>query len=179
MDSVDGVECGATLRPRSSGLRGAVRGGERSAMCLALRKLPRPIRFLGVGGIGLLTDLTVFTLAFGVGHHPLAARLVSIVVATLVTWRLNRAVTFDPTGRHQSHEALRYALVTAIAQGTNYTVFASLVMAALTVIPQIAVLAGAVAGAGLSYDGHRLFSFASQSAFPGDLLVSWRRIVPR
>jgi putative flippase GtrA len=175
MDSVDSVECGATARPRSNGLRGALRGAVR----LALRKLPRPIRFLGVGGIGLLTDLTVFTLAFGVGHHPLAARLVSIAAATLVTWRLNRVVTFDPTGRHQSHEALRYALVTAIAQGTNYAVFASLVMAAFTTIPQIAVLAGAVAGAGLSYAGHRLFSFASQAAFAGGLSTSRGRIVLR
>src|SRR5438270_1866009 len=122
MDSLDSVECGAAPRPRSSGLRGAMRGAERSALRLALRKLPRPLRFLGVGGIGLLTDLTVFTLALGIDHHPLVARVVSIAVATLVTWRLNRTVTFDPTGRQQSHEALRYALVTAVAQGTNYVV---------------------------------------------------------
>src|SRR3954451_11438438 len=99
MDSVDSFECGAAPRPRSSGLRGAERGSERIVMRLPLRKLPRPIRFIGVGGIGLVTDLTIFTLAFGVGHHPLVARIVSIGLATLVTWRLNRTVTFDPTGR--------------------------------------------------------------------------------
>ena len=48
--------------------------------------LPRPIRFLGVGGLGLITDLAVFTAIIGHGVSPLAARLVSLAVATLVTW---------------------------------------------------------------------------------------------
>jgi len=128
-------------------------------------RLPRPLRFLAVGGMGLLTDLSVFTILIGNGTHPLSARVVSLVLATLVTWRLNRLVTFDPTGRHQAHEALRYALVTATAQGTNYIVFASLVVTTFVKFPQGAVLAGAIAGAGLSYGGHRMFSFARR-AFP-------------
>jgi putative flippase GtrA len=106
-----------------------------------------------------------FTILIGDGTHPLSARVVSLVIATLVTWRLNRAITFDPTGRHQGEEALRYALVTVTAQGTNYAVFASLVVTAFASFPQGAVLAGAVAGAGLSYGGHRMFSFARR-AFP-------------
>ena len=57
--------------------------------------LPRPIRFLGVGGIGLLTDLSVFTAIPMHTAHPIAARCVSLAIATLVTWRLNRALTFD------------------------------------------------------------------------------------
>ena len=127
-------------------------------------KLPRPFRFLAVGSIGLLFDLTVFTLVIAAGLHPLGARLVSLAVATVVTWRLNRALTFDPSGRRQSEEALRYALVTATAQGTNYAVFASLVVSIFAPLPQAALLAGAAAGAGLSYAGHRLFSFAGRRA---------------
>jgi putative flippase GtrA len=125
-----------------------------------VQNLPRPIRFLGVGSIGLLTDLTIFTVAIGAGLHPLLGRLASMAVATVVTWRLNRALTFEPSGRHQSKEAVRYACVTAIAAGTNYAVFAALVVAVLRPWPQAAVLAGAAAGATLSYTGHRLFSFA-------------------
>ena len=128
-------------------------------------RLPRPLRFLAVGSMGLLTDLSVFTILIGDGTHPLSARVVSLVIAMLVTWRLNRAITFDPTGRHQGEEALRYVLVTVTAQGTNYAVFASLVVTAFASFPQGAVLAGAVAGAGLSYGGHRMFSFARR-AFP-------------
>ncbi len=82
-------------------------------------------------------------------------RLFSLAAATLVTWRLNRALTFDRSGRHQGEEALRYAAVTAAAQGTSYTVFAAL--------PQAALIAGALAGALISYNGHRLFAFAKVS----------------
>ena len=133
-------------------------------------KLPRLVRFCGVGGLGLVTDMAVFTTVIGAGTHPLGARLVSLAIATVVTWRLNRALTFDPSGRHQSHEALRYAAVTATAQGTNYAVFAALVMTALAALPQVALLAGAAAGAGLSYAGHRMFSFArGREVFASDL----------
>src|SRR5882762_8936025 len=53
--------------------------------------LPRPLRFLGVGGIGLTTDICVFTILMGYAPRPLLMRLFSLALATLVTWRLNRA----------------------------------------------------------------------------------------
>jgi putative flippase GtrA len=122
--------------------------------------LPRPIRFLMVGGIGLVTDLCVFTVIAAWGHHPLAVRLVSLGVATVVTWRLNRALTFARSGRAQHDEAMRYALVTAVAQGTSYAVFAALVLTVLGGLPQAALVGGAAIGALVSYNGHRLFAFA-------------------
>jgi putative flippase GtrA len=113
--------------------------------------LPRPLRFLGVGAIGLTVDLCVFTLLM---------RLFSLAAATLVTWRLNRALTFDRSGRHQGEEALRYAAVTAAAQGTSYAVFAALVLTVLGSLPQAAIVIGAATGALVAYNGHRLFAFA-------------------
>ena len=91
-------------------------------------------------------------------------RLFSLAAATLVTWRLNRALTFDRSGRHQGEEALRYAAVTAAAQGTSYTVFAALVLTVLGSLPQAAIVIGAAAGALVAYNGHRLFSFALRVA---------------
>jgi len=123
-------------------------------------RMPQLIRFLAVGAIGLITDLAVFTIVVGAGFHPLAARIASLPVATLMTWRLNRALTFEASGRQQGEEALRYAAVTATAQGTNYAVFAALVLTAFASVPRLALLAGAAAGALLSYAGHRMFSFA-------------------
>src|SRR5262249_38316309 len=123
-------------------------------------RVPRPLRFVFVGGVGLATDLTVFTAIAGFGHHPLAIRLVSLAVATLVTWRLNRAVTFDRSGRVQAEEALRYVMVTAVAQATSYAVFAVLVLGVLSWLPQAALMCGAAVGAIVSYNGHRLFAFA-------------------
>jgi hypothetical protein len=40
--------------------------------------LPRPLRYLGAGGLGLLTDLAVFTLVPAHYPHALPARLVSL-----------------------------------------------------------------------------------------------------
>ena len=125
--------------------------------------LPRPFRFLAVGGIGLTTDLCVFTILIGHMPQPLLMRLFSLAAATLVTWRLNRALTFDRSGRHQHDEALRYATVTVVAQGTSYAVFAALVLSMLDALPQAALVTGAIVGAFVSYNGHRLFAFAPRS----------------
>ena len=126
--------------------------------------LPRPLRFLGVGGLGLTTDICVFTILIGYAPKPLLMRLFSLAAATLVTWRLNRALTFDRSGRHQGEEAMRYAAVTAASQGTSYAVFAALVLTAFGAIPQVALVIGAVAGAIVGYNGHRLFAFAPRGA---------------
>ena len=125
-----------------------------------VQTLPRPLRFLGVGAVGLLTDLTVFTILIGFAPRPLVMRLASLAIATMITWRLNRAITFEPSGRHQGEEAARYAAVTAISQGTSYAVFAVLVLTVFAWLPQAAVLIGAAAGALIGYTGHRLFAFA-------------------
>jgi putative flippase GtrA len=126
-------------------------------------RLPRPVRFLGVGGLGLVTDLCLFSVLISDGNDPLTMRLIPLATATLVTWRLNRALTFDRSGRHQIEEAARYAFVTAVAQGTSYAVFAALILTVLTWLPQGALLAGAAAGAVISYNGHRLFAFAPRA----------------
>jgi putative flippase GtrA len=121
--------------------------------------LPQPLRFLGVGGLGLITDLAVFTLMAAHGPHPLLARVVSLAVATLVTWRLNRALTFDRSGRPPADEALRYAVVAASAQAVSYAVFAALVVSVLAALPQLALIIGATCGALVSYSGQKLFAF--------------------
>lgn len=147
-------------------------GGELDAGALGMpgrvrrlvARLPRPLRFLGVGGIGLVVDLAVFTAIPQHLDHPLAVRLVSLAVATLVTWRLNRAVTFARSGRRVHAEAMRYAVVTAVAQGTSYAVFAVLVLTVLGFLPQAATVIGAATAALVSYNGHRLYAFAPTAA---------------
>jgi putative flippase GtrA len=146
------VELGLTAPPGEDRLR---RIAER---------LPRPLRFIAVGGCGLITDLGTFTIAFALGGHPLLARVISLAVATLVTWRLNRALTFDRSGRHETEEAMRYALVTLVAQGTSYSIFAALLLTRLAAVPQVALLIGAAISAFISYNGHRLFAFKAKHA---------------
>lgn len=129
-----------------------------------IARLPRLLRFLGVGSLGLVGDLAVFTVLAVQGVDPLLSRLVSLACATAVTWRLNRALTFAPSGREPREELLRYAAVTALAQATSYALFAALVLTLLGAMPQAAVLLGAAMGALVSYNGHRLFSFLPRAA---------------
>jgi putative flippase GtrA len=128
-----------------------------------IERLPRPLRFLGVGGLGLATDFCIFTALMLGGVPPLAGRALSIVLATCVTWRLNRAVTFARSHRRQSEEAARYGMVTAAAQGTSYAVFTALILLGPAWPPQVALLIGAATGALISYNGHRLVSFAPRA----------------
>jgi putative flippase GtrA len=127
-------------------------------------RVPRPLRFIVVGGIGLVTDLGVFTAIAMYVQSPLAVRLVSLAVATVVTWRLNRAFTFARSHRAQHEEAVRYAIVTAVVQGTSYAIFAVLVLTMLGSLPQAALMCGAAVGAFVSYNGHRLFAFAPRKS---------------
>jgi len=128
--------------------------------------LPRPARFLVVGGLGLITDMGMFSLVAAFGPHALAARLASLSIATVITWRLNRALTFDRSGRPQHHEAGRYAIVTAVAQCVSYGVFATLVLTVLATQPLVAIVIGAAVGATISYTGHQLLSFAPKAVPP-------------
>jgi putative flippase GtrA len=123
-------------------------------------RLPRQLRFLAVGGLGITTDIGFFTLAAAHGAHPFAARALSLGVATLVTWRLNRHLTFEHSERNQSSEAMRYLAVTLTAQATSYAVFALLVVTAMAALPQLAIIIGAAIAALVSYNGHRLIAFA-------------------
>jgi putative flippase GtrA len=132
-----------------------------------LQRHRRPLSFMVVGGLGLATDVALFTLMAMHGMHPLVAGFLALVAATFVTWRLNRTFTFDRSGRHQGEEAMRYAAVTAVAQGTSYAVFAALAVTVLAALPQAAILVGAAIGAVISYNGHRLFAFAPRGAFSG------------
>lgn len=126
--------------------------------------LPRPLRFLGVGMIGLITDLAVFIVAMQHGFGPLTGRLVSLAAATLVTWRLNRALTFDRSGRHPGAEAVRYAAVALTAQAVSYGSFAAVVIGLPSVPPQFALVVGAAIAAAFSYGGQLLFAFRPPAA---------------
>src|SRR5580765_7557632 len=92
--------------------------GMRQRLGALAQRHQRPLCFLVVGGLGVATDIAVFTILAMVGAHTLLAGALALVAATVLTWRLNRTFTFDRSGRRQGEEAMRYAAVTAVAQGT-------------------------------------------------------------
>lgn len=133
--------------------------------------------FLAVGVAGLVVDLGIVFLLERAGLPLAGARAVSLPVATLVTWLLNRRFTFRASGRKAHHEAARYAGVAFAAQSVNY-VAALAIAAVLHGAPRLAVLVlslvphlphaldmlaaftGAVIATLFSYTGQRFFTFA-------------------
>ena len=126
--------------------------------------------FLSVGVIGLAVDSGIFWLLYTGGRDASLARAISLVVATLVTWWLNRLFTFEPSGRSAVHEAIRYAVVALVAQGFNYGLFLSLLHLANQTHPLLWLLVSAVLSAALSFTGQSLFAFGrSQRAHSSQL----------
>jgi putative flippase GtrA len=116
-------------------------------------------RFLGVGVAGLAMDTAIFTLLHGEGASRAVARAGSLVAATGLTWGLNRWLTFHRTGRRPAHEFGRYAAVALCAQGFNYALFLALGALFPAVLPQLLIVASAIAAAAISYTGQRFFTF--------------------
>jgi putative flippase GtrA len=155
-----------------------VRRGERNVLLVIARRLvallPKAIlRFLTVGVGGLAVDIAVLWLVKEhVGLNHALARLVSLSVATVVTWALNRQFTFGESGCKRRIEFGRYVAVAATAQSINYLSYLGLVASLPHVDYRLAALAGAVIATGFSYTGHRFFTFAARGPQdePGDHL---------
>jgi len=131
----------------------------------ALRQLPIPPvvwrigRFLTVGVVGLAVDSGVFWGLFQAGASVEIARALSLAVATLVTWFLNRLFTFAPSGRPPGREFARYVGVALVAQGFNYGLFLGLLRFDAGAHPLICLVVSAVATAALSFTGQSLIAF--------------------
>jgi putative flippase GtrA len=135
------------------------------------------IRFLCVGVFGLATQLGGFDLLHRLGVAKSLAWVCGLVLSTLVTWQLNRRLTFTASGRRRGAEIARYALVTAVSQGVSFIIFNSLIAAeplarpvfplALhgllhNLWPDASLITGAVIATLFSYSGQRFFTFAPQ-----------------
>lgn len=104
-----------------------------------LHKLPASVRnFAGVGAIGFVVDASILAaLTHGAGWSPWTARIPSFATAVLVTWLLNRRLTFAGRGlQRRSVEALGYGAIQAVGSGINLLVFGL----CLAAIPRLAAM---------------------------------------
>jgi putative flippase GtrA len=122
------------------------------------------IAFLGVGVAGLAVNLVLLTVLEALKAPFWMALAGSLVAATLVTWVLNRRLTFAASGRAAHHEALRYFGVAFAAQSVNYAVSLAAAAAAPRLPHVAAALLGAVVATLFSYTGQRFFTFAPVSS---------------
>jgi len=97
------------------------------------------------------------------GTGPYAGRAVSIGIAALVTWRLNRRYTFPASGLSEIQEGARYFSGVALGSALNYAIYALLIGAGLHPIVSLIVASGLVIG--FSYTFYRFVVF--RGAKPG------------
>jgi putative flippase GtrA len=132
---------------------------------LVKTEAPRFLRFALVGGAGFALDAGLLALLHnGAGLDPFSARVFSISIATFMTWRLNRGVTFGASARSQAHEGMRYATVAALAAGVNYLAYALALILWRGLPPIAALVVGTATGMVFSYAGYSRFVFSARSA---------------
>jgi putative flippase GtrA len=117
-------------------------------------------RFALVGGTGFCIDTGVLAaLLHGTGLDPFSARAVSISVAALSTWRLNRMLTFGASAASQVTEAVRYAGVAAAAAALNYALYVLALLLAPGLPPVGAVVIATAVAMTFSYLGYSRYVF--------------------
>jgi putative flippase GtrA len=134
----------------------------------ALPKFPADFpRFLAAGAVGFIVDsLTVLALVNGGGWRPLPARVVSILVAMISTWLINRMWTFRAVASGKTPggigaEFLAYCSVQLTGATASYAVYA-IVVALIGHAPlqlMTAVAAGSASALMINYLGARIFVF--------------------
>lgn len=123
-------------------------------------RLTRLASFVVAGAIGFLTDAGVLHLLItytAVG--PYLARIVSIALAMMVTWQINRRITFGHSGRSALDEGVRYTFVGSLGAALNYAVYAALIYAIPPIQPVAAVVAASLAAMVFSYFGYSRLVF--------------------
>lgn len=117
--------------------------------------------FLAAGLTALATDAAILTLLTdAAGLSPYLARIASISVAMVVSWQINRRITFAVTAPPSLHEFSRFAAVSWGAQAINYIAFAALITWLPGLWPVWALIAASALAMFVSYAGFRFGVFS-------------------
>ena len=116
--------------------------------------------FVLAGVSALATDATmlvVLTRLFGLS--PLLARPLGISVAMVVSWLINRTVTFQASSPPSLREFAGFAAVAWASQAVNYAIFATVLIARPGTEPVIALILSSLVAMFVSYAGMRFGVF--------------------
>lgn len=116
--------------------------------------------FLLAGGTAFVVDASVLTILVKLAHFdPFVARVISICMAMVVAWLMNRHWTFAVGEAATATEFLRYAAMAATASALNYAVFAAILLIDGSVEPLTALVVATAVAAVFSFAGMRLVVF--------------------
>ncbi len=123
----------------------------------------RLARFLLAGSAGFTVDaLLLSALVSGLHWSPYAARALSFSIAMIITWHLNRTLTFrDRTSPRMGPEFVRYVLVQIGGVVVNYGTFSALVTLSGQAQrwPVLALVPAAAAAMCFTYLGMHYYAF--------------------
>lgn len=117
--------------------------------------------FIAAGLLALCIDAVVLmALTEMFGWSPYVARLLSISMAMVASWQVNRRVTFAVERPSTVAEFARFAAVSWGAQAVNYLVFAGLLLLRPETWPVAALVVASLIAMFVSYAGFRFGVFA-------------------
>jgi len=120
--------------------------------------------FVLAGGLAFSTDAAILEgLTRFAGLSPFLARPFGICTAMVVSWLVNRTVTFAMRTPPRLSEFLKFAAVAWSAQALNYCVFALILLAAPQSPPFIALVLACLVAMFFSYTGYRFGVFRKPS----------------
>jgi putative flippase GtrA len=121
----------------------------------------RLLSFVLAGTIGFITDAAGLLVLLSVTPlDPFVARLLSMGLALLVTWQINRHMTFGPSGHAIPVEGARYGGVGIVTSAVNYLVFSAALLAAPEMPPLLALAIASAVAMAFSYAGYSRLVFS-------------------
>ncbi|MEL7232390.1 MAG: GtrA family protein [Pseudomonadota bacterium] len=121
--------------------------------------LTRLIRFGLVGGTGFVVDAGLTIGLQSAGLDIFSSRLIAIALAMLVTWRLNRSLTFGASTTSQVSEGWRYICIAVLAAAINYAVYIALMLTIPWMFTLLAVALATGVSMVVSYLGYNHWVF--------------------
>ena len=116
--------------------------------------------FVAAGTLAFITDVLVFQGLHALfGLHPLLARPPAILVAMVVSWLINRTMTFAMPGPPRLSEFLHFATLAAAASAFNYAIFVCLLWLWPPISATLAIGIAAIGAMLLSYVNMRFSVF--------------------
>jgi putative flippase GtrA len=131
--------------------------------------------FLLAGALALITDGALLEIQTRImGLDPLLARPFAIAVAMVVSWLVNRTVTFAVEAPPTRREFVRFAAVSWTAQAVNYLLFASLLVMRPATPALLALVLASLVAMFISYFGFRYRVFRQSTHAPRRVNASSR-----
>ncbi len=122
-----------------------------------------------LGGVAAFTtDATILALLTRLGGlSPFLARPFGLVCAMVVSWLINRTVTFQTKAPPSLIEFSKFAGVSITSQIVNYAVFAGLLLSIPALAPELALFLACFVSMFVSYAGFRFGVFGKSGPTPG------------